>query len=81
MSKLDKFMQNQGRGNFNYETFKVMYDSDPKLQQLIKNFDKEKIELKQDETDDVENLPGNPGAPDQGITPAANNATDLGDKL
>jgi predicted glycosyltransferase involved in capsule biosynthesis len=81
MSKLDKFMQNQGRGQFNYEAFKAMYDNDPKLKQLIKNFDKEKIELKQDEVDDVEKIPGNPGAPDQGISTAAKNATNLGDKL
>lgn len=81
MSKLDKYMQNQGRGQFDFESFKTMYDSDPRLKELVKNFDKTKVELKQDETDDVENLPGNAGAPDKGITPAAKNATDLGAKL
>ena len=74
-------MQNQGRAQFNYEAFKAMYDADPRFKELVTNFDQDKIELKQSETDDVEGLPGNPGAPDQGITPAAKNATDLGDKL
>ena len=74
-------MQNQGRGQFNYESFKVIYDGDPKIKELIKNFDKEKIEFKQDETDDVENLPGNPGRPGDEVGQMAKNATDLGDKL
>jgi len=81
MSKLDKFMQNQGRGQFDFEVFKSIYDSDSRIKQLVTNFDKDKIELKQSEVDDVEGLPGNPGAPDKGISTAAKNATDLSDKL
>ena len=53
MNKLDKFMQNQGRGQFNYETFKAAYDSDPRLQELVKNFDEDKIEFKSSEMDDL----------------------------
>lgn len=72
-------MQNMGRGQFNYDVFKAAYDADPKLQQLVKNFDKNKIDLKNDETDDVEGLPGNPGRPGDTVGQMAKNATDLSD--
>ena len=70
-------MRNQGKGNFDYETFKAMYDSDPRLKQLVTNFDQDKIEFKQSEVDDVENLPGNPGRPGDTVGQMAKNATDL----
>jgi hypothetical protein len=77
IAKLDKYMRNQGRGNFDYESFKAMYDSDPRLQQLVINFDQEKIEFKQSEVDDVAKLPGNSGAPGDAVGKMAKNATDL----
>ena len=46
-------MQNQGRGQFNYEIFKAAYDTDPRLQELVKNFDEDKIEFKTSEMDDL----------------------------
>lgn len=46
-------MQNQGRGQFTYDVFKAAYDSDPRLQTLVSNFDQNTIELKSDEMDDV----------------------------
>ena len=49
MTKLDKYMRNQGKGNFDFESFKAMYDADPKIQALVTNFDQEKIEFKQSE--------------------------------
>lgn len=79
MIKLDKFMQNQGRGQFNYEVFKAAYDSDPKLQKLVTNFDQEKIEFKDSEMDDVAKLPGNPGRPGDTVGKMAKNAVDLKD--
>ena len=79
IKKLSKFMQNQGRGQFSYEVFKGAYDSDPKLQELVKNFDKDKIEFKQDETDDVQDIAGQPGRPGADkVNQMAKNATDLG---
>ena len=53
MIKLDKFMQNQGRGEFNFEVFKAAYDADPRLQELVKNFDDDKVEFKSSEMDDL----------------------------
>lgn len=81
IAKLDKYMRNQGKGNFNYDSFKAMYDADPRLQKLVTNFDKEKIEFKTSEVDDVAKLPGNPGAPGDTVGGMASNATDLGSKL
>ena len=79
MNKLDKYMQNQGRGQFDYEVFKAAYDADPRLQELVKNFDQDKIEFKQSEVDDVDGLPGNPGRPSDTVGKMAKNAVDLKD--
>jgi hypothetical protein len=81
IAKLDKYMRNQGKGNFDYDVFKAMYDADPRLQKLVTNFDQEKIEFKQSEVDDVAKLPGNPGAPSDTVGNMASNATDVGAKL
>ena len=82
MVKLDKYMRNQGKGNFDYESFKAMYDADPRLQELVTNFDQDKIEFKQSEVDDVAGaVPGNPGRPGDEVGQMAKNATDLGDEL
>lgn len=78
MKKLDKYMQNQGRGQFTYEVFKAAYDADPKLQQLVTNFDQDKIEFKDSEMDDVGGLPGNPGRPSDTVSKMAKSAVDLG---
>lgn len=72
-------MQNQGRGQFNYDVFKAAYDQDPKLQELITNFDQEKIEFKTSSVDDVANASGEPGRPEADtVNQMAKNATDLG---
>lgn len=72
-------MQNMGRGQFTYDVFKAAYDADPKLQELVKNFDKNKIDLKTSEVDDVEKIKGNPGRPKDTVGQMAKNATDLSD--
>ena len=72
-------MQNQGRGQFNYDTFKAAYDADPRLQKLVTNFDQDKIEFKTSEVDDVKKLPGNPGRPSDTVGKMAKNAVDLKD--
>jgi hypothetical protein len=82
MKKLDKYMRNQGKGNFDFESFKAMYDADPKIQQLVTNFDQDKIEFKTSEVDDVAGaVPGNPGAPSDTVGNMAKNATDVGAEL
>ena len=80
IAKLDKYMRNQGKGNFDYDVFKSMYDADPRLQELVTNFDKEKIEFKQSEVDDV-NVAGQSGPKGDTVGNMAKNATDVGDKL
>ena len=77
MKKLDRFLQNQGRGQFTYEVFKAAYDADPRLQELVTNFDQDKIEFKTSEVDDVKGLPGNPGRPSDTVGKMAKSAVDL----
>jgi hypothetical protein len=79
MAKLDAFMQKQGLGQFSFETFKVAYDTDPRIKNLIKNFDKDKIEFKQDETEDLPTA--TEPAADNTVSNMAKSATDLGDNL
>lgn len=39
-------MTNIGKEEFDYETFKLAYDSDPNLAKLVARFDQEGVELK-----------------------------------
>ena len=45
-------MKKQGREQFNYEVFKGAYDSDTRLQTLIKDFNKKQITLNGDDADE-----------------------------
>lgn len=47
-------MQNSKIPEFDYDTLKVMYDTDPRLQQVIKNFDQNHIEFSQGSIDNLE---------------------------
>ena len=78
IATLDKVMQNVGVGQFTYDVFKNAYDSNPKIKNIVTNFDQDKIVLKQKETDD---LPATEPDNDQTVPAMAQRATDLGDKL
>lgn len=39
-------MSNVGQADFNYESFKQAYDTDPALQAIVKRFDDNGVELK-----------------------------------
>lgn len=54
VDQLDRYMQNIGRGQFDYETFKAAYDSDEKIKNLVKDFDRNNITLKTSEIDDLD---------------------------
>ena len=69
-------MKKQGRGQFSFDVFKAAYDSEPKLQELVKNFDKEVINLKADSMDDVPNVKQDSGENDK-VSQMAKSATDL----
>lgn len=64
-----------GKGNFTYDSFKAAYDSDPRLQALVTNFDQNSIELKSSETDDLAN-PSKSGNANT-VNQMAKNAVDL----
>lgn len=67
-------MQNMGRGQFNYEVLKGAYDTDPRIKELIKDFDQEKITLKSSEMDD---LPNGKRKDPEAVSKMAKNAVDL----
>ena len=71
-------MKNLGSPQFNFETFKASYDSDPRVANLIKNFDKENIEFKLSSMDDIN--PQTDGD-SEAVSQMAQRATDLGDNL
>jgi len=74
-------MRKQGRGQFSYDVFKAAYDSDPKLQEIVKNFDQEVINLKGDgSTDDLPATQGGEGDSDT-VSQMAKSATDLGKSI
>jgi uncharacterized protein YdcH (DUF465 family) len=47
-------MQNSKIPEFTYDTLKVLYDTDPRLQQIIKNFDQNHVEFSQGSIDNLE---------------------------
>lgn len=69
-------MQNQGRGQFTYEVFKAAFDSDPRLQELVSDFDDDRIELKDKETDDLETPKASSG---KSVSQMAKSAVDFDD--
>jgi hypothetical protein len=85
MKKLEKYMQNQGKGQFTFDVFKAAYDADPRLKELVVNFDNTKIELKQSEVDDVTGAAADGAAATAAdataVTNMAKSATDVGAKL
>lgn len=70
-------MRNSDRQQFSYETFVAAHDSDPRIQNLVKNFDQRKIDLKQSEVDDL----GSSDAGSDTVGNMAAKATDLGSGL
>ena len=75
---LNKVMQNMGGEAFNYETFKIAFDSDPRIKKLVKNFSEAGINLKTKE-DATSTGGSDSGADTVGKMAAA--ATDVGAKL
>jgi hypothetical protein len=53
IAQLDRYMKNVGNPQFSYDVFKAAYDQDTRIQNLVKDFDGETIELKTSELDDV----------------------------
>jgi len=77
---LNKLMQNVGAEQFDFETFKSAYDTDPRVKTMIKNFDKDGIEPKtQKEREEGVASSGPDGA--DTVSQMAQRATDLGDKI
>ena len=57
MGELTTYMRNTKVPEFNYDTLKVSYDTDLRLQQLIKNFDQNKVEFNSGSVDALMKTP------------------------
>lgn len=71
---LDRYMQNAGKQQFTYDSFKAVYDSDPKIKAIVKDFDQETITLKTSEMDDIN--PSRSGSTNK-VSQMAKRAVDL----
>lgn len=57
MEQLNEYMQNMGMTQFTYDTLKAAYDSDPRVNEIIKDFTQGQIVLKTSEVDDLDAKP------------------------
>lgn len=73
---MNEYMEKAGVPQFNYESFKSIYDSTEQLQKLVK-FDPDGITVNDDSMDQVAS-PATDG-PDTTVTDMAKRATDLSD--
>ena len=76
--ELNTIMQSMGNQQFDYDVFKAAYDTDPRIEGITKNFDKDKIELVSN--NDFESPQGEKD-PKADVSTMAKRATDVGDKL
>jgi hypothetical protein len=75
--QLNDRMASMGVEQFSYETFTAIFDSDPRIKKIVKNFNQEQIDFVQDS---VDALPQ--GEPDADVVgQMAQNATDVGANL
>jgi hypothetical protein len=77
IKQLNKYMSNMGSQQFNYEVLRAAFDSDPRIQNIIKDFDHQSVTLKDGEVDDLENDAQQSDG--DSVATMARNATDLGD--
>lgn len=81
VADLDRLMRKQGKPQFNYDVFKTAYDSDTRLQNLIKDFNEKQVTLKRDENDDLEvsDKKHKKDKSKENVRKMASRAVDLGD--
>jgi hypothetical protein len=74
---LNKVMENMGGEAFVYDTFKLAYDSDPRIKEMVKNFSGAGIELKTKE--DAGDAATTSADGSNKVSQMAKSATDLSD--
>lgn len=72
--KLDTVMSNAESSQFTFDTFKAAYDQDPRIKAIVKNFDQNKIDIKNNEVDD---LPSQQQGAEDAVGDMAKSAVDL----
>jgi hypothetical protein len=69
--EFNNIMKNMGGEQFNQESFKLAYDNDPKIAEIVASFDPEGINFK----DKEDATAGQPDAGDQAVDAMASRAT------
>lgn len=69
-------MRNYGMAQFDYEVFKSAYDNEPRLQELVNNFNQDEIDLSDKSASD-ELDPSDDGDDTSSVSTMAKRATDL----
>jgi hypothetical protein len=77
---LDRIMSNLGGESFDYEGFKNVYDSNPALKDLVKNFNEKGVTVKTKEQPSDANQ-ADTAQGDTTVSTMAKRATDVGAKL
>jgi hypothetical protein len=72
-------MQNVGAEQFDFETFKVAYDTDPKVKAMIKDFNKDGITPKTQAQSPIDDEGPKEVGSDDSVEKMAKRATDLND--
>lgn len=78
---INKIMQNVGGELFDYGTFKAAYDSDPRLKNMIADFNEKGIELKTKEKSSASASQADAPPGGDTVSQMAKSATDLGASL
>lgn len=76
---LNKIMQNMGREQFDYGTFKAAYDTDPRIKTMVHDFNYTGVQPKT--TNLLDKPSSDKDVEGDKVADMAKNATDLGDNL
>lgn len=79
MDEINEYMLNMGAPQFSYDMLKAAYDTDSRVNEIIKDFTKDTLELKTSEVDDLD--PKDKKRDKNKVSKMAKKATNVGDKL
>lgn len=79
MDEINEYMLNMGAPQFSYDMLKAAYDTDARVNEIIKDFTQDTLELKTSEVDDLD--PKDKKRDKDKVGKMAKKATNVGKKL
>ncbi len=79
MDEINEYMLNMGAPQFRYDMLKAAYDTEARVNEIIKDFTKDTLELKTSEVDDLKLKKKRRDK--NKVSTMAKKATNVGDKL